>query len=199
MPCERVEAPPISTLDYATALLELGGATIEPDHGFAGMVWGPRFVSALARTDSDSLSFRNEVCSYMPTSGEARDEGTAIILQHAVNHTIELVSGSLAEEMLLPGAPMLASDDLRQSEAFIALATAMARDLLRPHIEIIRALAGVLQAERSMNGARIDAAIATALARQSLADEVERRLQWRQRIESAKLFVAMFEEKRVAA
>ena len=64
----------------------------------------------------------------------------------------------------------------------------MARDLLRPYLKITRALAEMLQIERTMDGVRIDVVIATALARQSLADEAERRRQWARRVENAKSF-----------
>jgi hypothetical protein len=184
---------------------EVGGVTCDPVNGFGGMTWGPRFVAALARTDADSVSFRDKVHAYMPASGEVRDEGTAIVLQHALNHCIELCAGSVGEEMLLPGKPMLASDDLRQEvvygslfttsaeacESFVALARTMARDLLRPYVETIRALADALRIKRSMSGQEIDIEIASALARQSLAVEHERRRQWARRVESAKQFAAM--------
>jgi hypothetical protein len=64
----------------------------------------------------------------------------------------------------------------------------MARDLLRPYVEIIRALTATLHVERTLDGARIDAVIATALARQSLVSEAERRRHWAQRIENAARF-----------
>jgi hypothetical protein len=181
--------------------LELGGATVDASHGFAGMTFGPRFISALAQTDDSSLAFSDKVRAYMPQPGEDRDE-TAILLLHTFHHIIELVAGSVGEEMLLPGAPMLAGDDLRQEviyaslftnspeacEAFIGLARTMARDLLTPHKEVIRALADALQVKRTMTGQEIDIEIASALARQSLAAEHARRAAWRQIEQNAASF-----------
>jgi hypothetical protein len=185
--------------------LEVGGCTVDPSNGFGGMCWGPRFVSALARTDTDSVNFSQKLRSYMPQPGEDhRDESAAVLLQHALNYCIELVSGQLAEEMLLPGsAPTLAADDLKQQaiyaslvvstpeacEAFVALARTMAVDLLSPHKEIIRALADALRAQRTMTGGEIDLVIARALAVEAIRVEHARREQWR-RIEQG---AAMFE------
>jgi hypothetical protein len=181
---------------------EVGGVTIEPANGFAGMTWGPRFVSALSRTDDDSLSFRDKICAAIPKVGEKRDESVAIVLQHALNHCVELCAGSVGEEMLLPGAPMLATDDLRQEviyaslfttspascEAFIALARSMAVDLLAPHKTIIAALAKELRIRRTMTGDEIDLCISKSLAVEAIKAEHARRKQWQRIEQNAAMF-----------
>jgi hypothetical protein len=111
---------------------------------------------------------------------------------HAHASIIELVAGSVAETLFLPGKPWPAESDRAKEralaslvcsspesvEAFIAFCRAEAAALLRPREHIVRALTAELIERRTMTGPEIDAVIAAAVQAKAADDERQRRSAW---------------------
>jgi ATP-dependent Zn protease len=112
------------------------------------------------------------------------------------------MGGRAAEKLVLRGRPSPAMDDYRQAAELAAIICTspksitrslkfceqQAEDLLKPHIDLIFALVPELRARRTMTGAEVDEAIASALTRLDLAAEQKRRRQWQQRIANSRDF-----------
>jgi hypothetical protein len=139
----------------------------------------------------------------MPRPGMPRGEA-ADVYALAFTRITDLVAGTEGERLFLPGEPWFADDDERQALAFALLITSSpsaavalvdacrveARELLRSHEHIVRALADQLQRDRTMDGAAIDQCIARAVAASAAEAERKRRADWRERTESARTFLA---------
>ena len=114
---------------------------------------------------------------------------------------VEVVAGSVAEALFLPGEPWPADSDRTQQralaslicsspesiDAFIDFCMAGAATLVRPREPIVRALTKELLVRRSMTG---DEVIAAAIAMKSIEDECQHRRAWKRIEQSAALFVA---------
>jgi hypothetical protein len=138
----------------------------------------------------------------MPNPGESR-EAVADVFLHVHSRVIELVAGSVAEALFLPGDPWPADSDRAHEralaslicmspesiEAFIDFCTAEAATLLRPREHIVRALTKELLIRRTMIGTEVDEVIAAAVAREALTAEQVRRADWNERQQSAARFV----------
>jgi hypothetical protein len=183
--------------------VSVGGATIESNGSFGGMVYGLGFFEKFT-DDTDDLTgfeFCAKVKPIMPLPGESRDGAVADVHMHSLNRLTEVVAGSLAERLLL-GDAWPAQSDAAQAQSFanlicsspesaaalIALAESMARDLLEPHLHVVTALAAALRAERVMDGTRIDQVIARAMAARDAQIEGQRRIDMRERTERAARF-----------
>jgi hypothetical protein len=189
--------------------VELGGVTIEAAGPFGGMVYGLDFFEKYADDTADisASAFCQKMSVLVPRPGEVRDETVANIYMHSLNRLTEIVAGTLAEKLLVPGEPWPAEHDKAQAEsfanlicmspesaaAFIALAKSMCADFLKPHLGIVTTLAEALRIERVMDGKRVDEVIAAALAKASVEEERARRAQWRAVEEGARRFEAMRE------
>jgi hypothetical protein len=172
---------------------ELGGVTCQPGDGYSGLCWGPAYDrhAKFAETD-DAPSLCEKIGPLMPAIGESRSSVADIYL-HCFNRIIELVAGTEAERLFLPGEPWFAHDDERQSIALALMITSSPASadamifacrvecaaLLEASAHIVRALAAELQAERTMDGAAIDSCIARAVAAKDAADECQRRVNWK--------------------
>jgi hypothetical protein len=175
--------------DERIALHEIGGVTCDPFGGHSGLCWGPTFQFKFAGDDSPSLCA--QIGPLMPGPGEPRTDVADIFL-HVHTRVVELVAGSVAEALFLPGEPWPADSDRAQEralaslvcsspesvEAFIDFCMAEAAALLRPREHIVRALTKELLCRRTMTGMEVDEVIATALAREALAKEKARRAAW---------------------
>jgi hypothetical protein len=170
----------------------LGGMTCVAGEGFSGRVWGPEFESRFASGGESAPSLCAKIARLMPKPGEPRGDA-ADVYEHAFTRVTELVAGAEGERLFLPGEPpWFADDDERQALAFACLITSSppatvalvdacrveARELLRRHEYVVRALAAQLRRERTMDGAAIDLCIARAVAAKAADDERQRRSDW---------------------
>jgi hypothetical protein len=144
----------------------------------------------------------------MPGPGESR-AAVADVFMHAHTRVVELAAGSVAEALFLPGEPWPADSDRAQErelaslvasssesiEAFIHFCAVEAAALLRPREHIVRALTKELLIRRTMTGAEVDAIIAVAVAGKAVADERQRRLDWK-RIEQSAASLADLSQER---
>jgi hypothetical protein len=176
----------------------IGGATIEPGNGFAGLVWGPSGDRSKLSTGGEQL-FR-EARPLLPSLGEPRGDAAPLIA-HAHTRCVELLAGQVAELVLHPEDPPLnSSNDRHQAEAFAGIvccspaaidsfldyAATEATALLTAHRPVLEAIATALILHRTLDGQEIDAVIAAALAIEDARTEQQRRAEWRQTVENAK-------------
>jgi hypothetical protein len=204
---ERVALHEIGGHALVSRLLgfEVGGVTCEPGPDFGGLTWGPSH-NREARFSSESASaasVRAIIGASMPGPGDSRTYVADIYL-HVHATVTELVAGSVAESLFLPGEPWAAGSDRAQEreltslicsspesvEAFIAYCRAEAAALLRPNEHLVRALTKELLVRRTMTGRQVDAAISKAVAAKTLSDEHARRAAWRATMKSAAAFHA---------
>ncbi|UPK39075.1 hypothetical protein IVB18_18665 [Bradyrhizobium sp. 186] len=185
----------------------LGGATIAPDPNgnYGGLVWGPRHRVAYGKHDDrdDVPELCDTLRDLMPQDGEPRDAAADVYL-HVLNRCIELVAASVAERMLLDGEPVPSVSDIEHTikyasmicrsaeavERFIRLCETMADDLLRPHRDVLGALAAALRIRRTLDGTEIDKIIWDFEAHKALAAEHRRRADWRKAEVEAERFRA---------
>jgi hypothetical protein len=177
--------------------------TINPGDGYEGICRGARreaFVTG-GETGRDASDVRKNLQPVMPQAGEDRS-GTADIFQSVLDACTELMSGEVAEKLLLNGEPSFASDDRRQAtelaslickspqavERFIAFCEQQAYDLLFPHAAVLMSIEIVLRIRRTMSGEELDRAIAIVLAEHGAAVERVRRARWQRTIANAVTF-----------
>jgi hypothetical protein len=177
---------------------EIGGVTCEPGSDFGGLTWGPKHDRSAKFSSPDAASICAIIGSSMPGPGEPRTEIADIYL-HVHSCVIELVAGSVAESLFLPGEPWPAVSDRAQEralaslicsspdavEAFVDFCMVEAAALLRPRESIVRALTKELLIRRTMTGAEVDQVIAVAVAAKAAEGERQRRDDWRRRETSA--------------
>jgi hypothetical protein len=211
---ERIALHEIGGHALTSVLLHspLGGVSIEPadSDGHSGLCWGPKFRSKFAG-GPDEPTLCAQIGPLMPGPGESRAAVTAIF-SHVHTRVVELVAGSVAEALFLPGEPWDAVDDRRQErayaalvcsspesiEAFIEFCMVEAAALLRPREHIVRALTKELLCRRTMRGREVKTAIRQAVAAKAIEDERQRRLNWQRVKESAARFRADHQERRDA-
>jgi hypothetical protein len=185
---------------------EFGGATIveNTDLGYGGLCWGPTFQSHFAGESCTTVI--EQITDLMPRDGEKRDD-TSEIYQHVFARTVELAAASEAE-VLKFGDAWPATDDRKQErelaaliyssreaqDMFIAACAAEARAILRRNADVVDALAAELMRHRTIDAARIDDTIARTVAARELAQEYERRRQWREVKASADKFAELCRE-----
>ncbi len=140
----------------------------------------------------------------MPGPGECRTD-VADIYQHTFSRLMELVSGTEAERLVLPGEPWVACDDERQQIAFASLITTTpasaaaligvcrleAVEMLTEWKHVLLALAAELRIKRTIDGAAIDLCIARAVTAKAQGDEHARRAGWKRVEEFARCFAAV--------
>jgi hypothetical protein len=182
----------------------IGGATAEPGFGFSGRIWGPKFESRFAADEESAPSLCEKIAGLMPGLGEDRSSIADIVL-HCHLRITELTAGTEGERLFCDGEPWFAADDERQARADASLITSSpaaaaalvdacrveARELLRRHEHVVRALAAELLIRRTLDGDQIDLCIKQAVAAKAMADERARRDDWRFRQESARHFSAV--------
>jgi hypothetical protein len=180
---------------------ELGGVTCDPGPDFGGLTWGPAHDRRAKFSSQGATAITAIIGPMMPGPGESR-AAVADIFLHVQTRVTELVAGSVAEALFLPGEPYPADSDRTQEralaslicsapdsiEAYIAFCMAEAAALLRPREHIVRALTAELLIRRTMTGDEVDAVIAVAVAAKTAADERKRRLDWKRVEQSAASF-----------
>ena len=180
---------------------EIGGVTCDPGADFAGLMWGPAHDRNAKFQSQDAASICAIIEPTMPAPGEPRVAAADVYLQ-VHTRVIEMVAGSVAEAMFLPGEPWPAESDRSQEralaslicsspesiETFIGFCRAEATALLRPREYIARALTKELLSRRTMTGTQVDEAIAAAVAAKSVEDERQRRAAWHDLTQRAEAF-----------
>jgi ATP-dependent Zn protease len=121
-----------------------------------------------------------------------------------MEQVVEYMGGRAAESLVLRGRLSPAVDDFRQArelaaiictspksiDRFLKFCEQQAKDLLRPHIDLIFALIPELRDRREMSGAEVDEVIAAILTRFALPIEKARRRDLARRAENARSFEA---------
>jgi hypothetical protein len=177
-----------------------GGATINEnlELGFGGLCWGPNFKSHFAGEASGTVI--EQIVELMPGDGDERGD-TSEIYAHVFNRVVELTAGSEVEKMQF-GDAWPATDDRRQERAlaglifsspeaqdiFIAACAAEARAILRRHADVVEALASALVEHRTIDAVQIDDVISRTIVALQLAQEHERRRNWRDVVARAEKF-----------
>jgi hypothetical protein len=183
----------------------IGGVTIVAANGYGGLCWGPRYVDRAKFCDDEVPELCSQIAQFMPGPGESRANVADIVFLHCYNRCVELVAGTQGERLFLDGEPWFAADDERQAVAYASLITSSPASaaafiaacriesaaLLMASALIVHALAAELVQRRTMNGAEVDAVIESAVAAKALADEIERRCDWKAAVENAEAFVAL--------
>jgi ATP-dependent Zn protease len=138
----------------------------------------------------------------MPSLGTGRVE-SAEFFQRATVLAIELVSGTVAEQILHPHEePLPTYHDQLEAAAFAAVAVASPRAvpafleyakgeaaaLINDHRDVAMAIADGLVEHGSLTGDQVDAIIASAVAAKAAAVERERRADWARRCANASTF-----------
>jgi hypothetical protein len=167
--------------------------TCDPGPDFNGLTCGPAHDHSAKFSQSQAASsLRAIIEPTMPRPGEPR-AATADVYLQVCTRVIEMVAGSVAEGLFLPGEPWPADSDRAQEsalaslicsspesiETFTVFCKAEATALLRPREHLVRALTKELLKRRTMTGAEVDEAIAAAVAARSIEDEHQRRDDWR--------------------
>jgi hypothetical protein len=170
----------------------IGGVTCEPGLDYSGLTWGPSYVHCAKFAELDDVpSLCEKIGPLMPSMGESRADVADIYL-HVHNRCVELVAGTVGEELFLDGPAWVAHDDLRQVhayaglicsspasvEAFLDFCRVEAAELLTASAHIVHALAAELATRRTMDGAEVDSVIERAVAQKVHDDERNRRADW---------------------
>lgn len=184
----------------------IGGATVDPRGEVMGLVWGPQHFEAKFGSD-DRQALVTQIERLMPEAGEDR-AGAADIFLHAFNRLVEVVAGTEAERLFCDGEPWFASRDERDAIAYASLITSSpesaaaliaaarveAQSLLSKWEHVVWALAEELRGRRTMSGEEIDATISRAVAGKAIADERQRRLDWKRIERAAAAFAGLWQK-----
>jgi hypothetical protein len=182
----------------------LGGSTIVPSEKFGGITWGPTSSAEFGLADDVPVDLCEAMRALMPADGEPIIGGSEIHAQ-VRGRCVDLLSGSEGERLLCAdGPPWHAESDLTQArnlasiicsspsaiELYLDFCRAEAASLVAKHSASIRAVATALIEHRTLTGDQIVAVVAESVAREAMAAERARRLDWRARTESARAFLA---------
>ncbi|MBN9039843.1 MAG: hypothetical protein J0H38_01030 [Rhizobiales bacterium] len=186
---------------------EVGGVTIVPGDGFAGLTWGPANPGTkLSNADGDAAAPKlvETIGPMMPGPGEARD-AVADVFANVHISAIELMAGTAAETILHTDNPpwdavsdvvkcktlaTLICSSERSIEQFMIFAFEEAVALINRHRAVVLAIAQALidHPAHTLNAAEIDAAIASAVSRENQQAEFARREQMTRAAQSAARF-----------
>jgi hypothetical protein len=170
------------------AQLGRAGVTISGNGGWTDLAMNRSVSDNFARVDKmASIIDRNK-----PRDGESRDISEPWLA--AVHSAVVKLMAGVAGELLIFGKSndRRASGDYAEAlrlsltiatnssaaQAFLEFAAIEAREMLRPHSLVVRALADELVARRELSGAEVDEVIAAAIAAKSIEDECQRRADW---------------------
>jgi hypothetical protein len=182
----------------------VAGCTIVPGDNYSGLTWGPDGGPSKFGDADETSSLFARITPLMPSIGEARVD-VAEMITHAHARVIELVAGTEAERVLYTEAPPLeAPHDRYEAQAFailiccspaavddfVAYARREAAALIEEHRGALSMLADALVERRKLNGVEIDQIIADALAREDLAAEQSRRIDWAKTLANSAAFVS---------
>jgi len=172
-----------------------------PSETFSGRTWGPTNAAA---TEDVPVNLCERMRELMPDDGEPIIDA-AEIHAHVRGRCVDLLSGSEGERLLCAdGPPWFAESDLAQArnlasiicssneriELYLDFCRVEAAALVAKHSASIRAVAAALIEHRTLTGSEIVAVVAESVAREAMAAERARRLDWRERTESARAFLS---------
>jgi hypothetical protein len=177
----------------------IGGVTCDPLEGFEGLCWpaGYEPKDTSVRNTGQVPKLCSKIRGVMPRAGEGR-ESAAVMYLHCYNRVSELVAGTEAERIFVPGEPWPQEDDDKQAFAYASLVTSSpastaafiaacrveAAALLVAWEYVVHALAIELRIVRRMDGAAVDVVIQRAVAEKVLAIEKARRSEWQRTVEN---------------
>ena len=152
----------------------VAGSTINPVGGYSGLTWAFDCDAA-----DETVDLCGQLSSLTPGIGESRDD-IAVELLHTHHQVLELLAGSIAEEMLYPDTsplPGAAHDQIEARalaalicrsptsvDAYLAFAKVEVTALLTYHRDIMQAVADALLRHRALNGDQIDDVIRAVMA-----------------------------------
>jgi hypothetical protein len=184
---------------------ELRSVSIIPDSNSEGRCLLMAYKCDLDNAADDQTAVITDLCGrvqkLMPSLGAGRVE-SAEFFQRATVLAIELVAGTVAEQILHPHEePLPTYHDQLEAAAFASVAVASPRAvpafleyakgeaaaLIYDHPDVAMAIADGLIEHGSLTGDQVDAIIASAIAAKAATVERERRLDWRRREKSAAL------------
>jgi hypothetical protein len=187
---------------------ELHSVSIIPGDGFEGRCLSKAYQSSLYEAPTDSTVEIVDLCEraqrLMPELGTGRVEA-AEFFQRATVLCIELVGGSVAEQILHPqDEPLPTFHDQIEAAAFAAIAVASPRAvpafleyakgeaeaLINDHPDVAMAIAEGLIEHGVLTGDQVDEIIVAAMSRETLKAEAERRAKWAGVLTSAAEFTA---------
>jgi hypothetical protein len=176
---------------------ELHSVSIIPGDGFEGRCLSKAYQSSLCEAPTDNTVEIVDLCEraqrLMPELGTGRVQA-AEFFQRATVFCIELVGGSVAEQVLHPqDDPLPTLHDQIEAAAFAAIAVASpravpafleyakgeARALINDHPDVAMAIADGLIEHGVLTGNQVDEIIVVAIARKIKKNELERRADWR--------------------
>jgi hypothetical protein len=186
---------------------ELKSVSIIPDSNSEGRCLSAAYKCDLDGMADDQTTEISDLCErvqkLMPPLGMGRVE-SAEFFQRATVLAIELVAGTVAEQILHPHeAPLPTHHDQLEAAAFAGVAVASpgaipafleyakgeAAALIGDNPDVAMAIADGLVEHGSLTGDQVDAIIASAIATKAAAVERQRRADWQRRCESAARFV----------
>src|SRR5258708_5286625 len=166
---------------------ELKSVSIIPDSKSEGRCLSMAYKCDLDNTDDDQTAVITDLCGrvqkLMPSLGTGRVE-SAEFFQRATVLAIELVAGTVAEQILHPHEePLPTYHDQLEAAAFAAVAVASPRAvpafleyakgeaaaLINDHPDVAMAIADGLVEHGSLTGEQVDAIIASAIAAKAAA------------------------------
>jgi hypothetical protein len=187
---------------------ELHSVSIIPGDGYEGRCLSKAYQSSLYEAPTDSTVEIVDLCEraqrLMPELGTGRVEA-AEFFQRATVLCIELVGGSVAEQILRPqDEPLPTFHDQIEAAAFAAIAVASPRAvpafleyakgeaeaLIGDHPDVAMAIADGLIEQGVLTGDQVDEIIVAAMSRETLKAEAERRAKWAGVLTSAAEFTA---------
>ena len=190
---------------------ELHSVSIIPGDGFEGRCLSKAYQSSLYEAPTDKTVEIVDLCErakrLMPELGMGRVEA-AECFQRATVLCIELVGGSVAEQILYPqDEPLPTFHDQIEAAAFAAIAVASPRAvpvfleyakgeaaaLINDHPNVAMAIAEGLLENGVLTGDQVDEIIVAAMSRETMKAEVERRTKWASVIANAAEFAVELE------
>jgi hypothetical protein len=175
---------------------ELRSVSIIPGDGFEGRCLSKAYQSSFYEAPEDKTVEIVDLCErtqrLMPELGTGRVEA-AEFYQRATVLCIELVAGTLAEQILHPqDEPLPTIHDQIEAAAFASLAVSSPRAipafleyakgeaaaLINDHPGVVLAIADALVEHGILTAEQVDAVIEIAIARERLNIENERRKRW---------------------
>jgi hypothetical protein len=187
---------------------ELRSVSIIPDANSEGRCLSRAYKCDLetAEVSEDQTTEITDLCErvqkLMPPLGTGRIE-SAEFFQRATVLAIELVAGTVAEQILHPDEePLPTYHDQLEAAAFAGVAVASPRAvpafleyakgeaaaLIKDHPDVAMAIADGLIEHGILTGDQVDEIIVAALARKMMKTEVDRRISWQFVEKSAAIF-----------
>jgi hypothetical protein len=190
---------------------ELKSVSIIPGDGYEGRCLSKAYQSSLYEAPADETVEIVDLCEraqrLMPELGAGRVEA-AECFQRATVLCIELVGGTVAEQILRPqDEPLPTYHDQIEAAAFAAIAVSSPRAvpafldyakgeaaaLINDHPDVAIAIADGLVEHGILTGDQVDEIIVTAISRETLKIEIDRRAEWRTIEQNAGAFTAGME------